>query len=138
MRGFTMDFGSYNRSAYGISSTRIVVSVTFLAVGVNTFPKYDSHYHDCHDNFNIFVKKILTKKPQFVKPEISLSAEAHYFFCFPEELFFGKVIFTKTAKYSTSLNDISKKKKRYLKNSKKILKDKSGTFRYRNKFLEKN
>ena len=68
-----MDFGSYNRSAYGISSTRIVVSVTFLAVGVNPFPKYDSHYHDCHDNFNIFVKTILTKKLWFVKPEISLS-----------------------------------------------------------------
>ena len=73
MRGFTMDFSSYNRSAYGISSSRIVVSVTFLAVGVNTFPKYDSHYHDCHDNFNIFVKTILTKKLRFVKPEISLS-----------------------------------------------------------------
>ena len=54
--------------------TRIMVSVTFLAVGVNTFPKYDSHYHDCHDNFNIFVKTILTKKLWFVKPEISLSA----------------------------------------------------------------
>ena len=72
MRGFTMDFGSYNRSANGISSTKIVVSVTFLAVEVNTFPKYDSHYHDCHDNFNIFVKTILTKKLWIVKPEISL------------------------------------------------------------------
>ena len=67
-----MDFGSYNRSANGISSTKIVVSVMFLAVGVNTFPNYDSHYHDCHDNFNIFVKTILTKKLWFVKPEISL------------------------------------------------------------------
>ena len=50
MRGFTMDFGSYNRSATGISSTIIEVSVTFLAVGVNTFPKYDSHYHDFWNN----------------------------------------------------------------------------------------
>ena len=58
-----------------LECTRIVVSVTFLAVGVNTFPKYDSQYHDCHDNFNIFVKTILTKKLWFVKPEISLSVQ---------------------------------------------------------------
>ena len=33
---------------------------------------YDSHYHDCHENFNIFVKTILTKKLWSVKPKISL------------------------------------------------------------------
>ena len=62
--------------------------------------------------------------------------EAHYFFRFPDELSFGKVIFTKTTKYSTSLNDISKKKI-YLKNSKRLLKGKSGTFRCYNEFLQK-
>ena len=36
---------------------------------------------------------------------------AHYFFGFPDKLFFGKVVFTKTAKYSTLLTDISKKEK---------------------------
>ena len=41
------------------------------------------------------------------------------------------------AKYSTSLNDISKKKESYLKNSKSVSKGKSGTFRCRNEFLEK-
>ena len=39
-----------------------MVSVKFLAVGVNTFPNYDSHYHDCHDNFNIFCKDNFNKK----------------------------------------------------------------------------
>ena len=33
---------------------------------------YDSHYHDCHENFKIFVKTILTKKLWSVKPKISL------------------------------------------------------------------
>ena len=33
---------------------------------------YDSHYHDCHENFNIFVKTILTKRLWSVKPKISL------------------------------------------------------------------
>ena len=33
---------------------------------------YDSHYHGCHENFNIFVKTILTKKLWSVKPKISL------------------------------------------------------------------
>ena len=37
--------------------------------------------------------------------------ETQYFFCFSDELFFGKFVFTKTAKYSISLNYISKKKK---------------------------
>ena len=64
--------------------------------------------------------------------------EAHYFFfCFLEELSFGKVLFMKTAKYSSLLNDISKKNKRFLKNSKRVLKGKSGTFGHRNEFLEK-
>ena len=35
---------------------------------------YDSHYHDCHEHFNIFVKMILTKKLWSVKPKISLCA----------------------------------------------------------------
>ena len=42
--------------------TRIVLLVTFLAVGVNTFRNYDSHYHDCHDNFKIFCKDDFNKK----------------------------------------------------------------------------
>ena len=72
---FQIRKSSYTEHINQVSATRptrIVVSVTFLAVGVNTFPMYDSHYHDCHDNFNIFVKTILTKKLWLVKPEISL------------------------------------------------------------------
>ena len=42
--------------------TRIMVSVTLLAVGVNTFPKYDSHYDDCHDYLKIFCKDDFNKK----------------------------------------------------------------------------
>ena len=64
--------------------------------------------------------------------------EAHYFFYYLDEPFFCKVVLTKTAKYSSSLNNISKKKKRYLKNSKRVSKGKNGTFRFRNEFRKKN
>ena len=44
---------------------------------------YDSHYHGCHENFNIFVKTILTKKLWSVKPKISLCVLSQ----FQEDLF---------------------------------------------------